>query len=74
MYEEKKNFYTQTTSKVGSCQGVALNLSQAKPAPKQLNLEFVGRCRGARIQWLTLRWQEATFEVVWVYQLMPLKY
>jgi hypothetical protein len=30
-------------------------------------LEFVGRCRGAQIQWLTLRWQEPTFEVVWVY-------
>jgi hypothetical protein len=31
--------YTERDSKIGKCQGGAQSLSQAKPAPKQLNLE-----------------------------------
>ena len=40
--------YTQTTSKVGFCQGVALNLSQAKPASKQLNLNKLSDADGLK--------------------------
>ncbi len=36
----------------GICQEGALNLSQAKPAPKQLNLNKLGDAGGSQIQWL----------------------
>ena len=61
--------YTQTTSKVGSCQGVALNLSQAEPTTKQLNLNELGDAGGLKFNGLR-RWQKSTFEVVWVYSLL----
>jgi len=47
-----KHGYTVSDSKIGLCPGSALNLNQAKPAPKQPNLE-VGRCRRIHIQWLS---------------------
>jgi hypothetical protein len=37
----------------GICQGGALNLCQAKPAPKQLNLKSLAMQVGHIIQWLT---------------------
>jgi hypothetical protein len=38
----------KTTSKVGFPQGVALNLAQAKPTSKQLNLNKLGDADGAK--------------------------
>ena len=37
------------------CQGVALNLNQAKPAPKQLNLNKLSNAGGFQSQWLTTK-------------------
>jgi hypothetical protein len=39
--------------KSGICQGGALNLSQAKPSPKQLNLNKLSDADGFQIQWLS---------------------
>jgi hypothetical protein len=39
-------FYTVSGSKIGLCPGSALNLNQAKPAPKQLNFLKLGDAGG----------------------------
>ncbi|MBU6384200.1 MAG: hypothetical protein KGR16_07825, partial [Verrucomicrobia bacterium] len=44
--------YTESDSKVGKCQGGALFLGQAKPAPKQLNLNKLSDAGGSQKQWL----------------------
>ncbi|MBU6383328.1 MAG: hypothetical protein KGR16_03325 [Verrucomicrobia bacterium] len=57
----KKSLHTESDSKVGKCQGGALFLGQAKPAPKQLNLNKLSDAGGSQKQWLpTLA--EPTFE------------
>jgi len=38
--------YTGSGSKIGFCPGSALNLNQAKPAPKQLNFLKLGDAGG----------------------------
>ena len=42
------SIYTQTTSKVGFPQGVALNFVQAKPTSKQLNSNELGDADGTK--------------------------
>jgi hypothetical protein len=41
-----KFFYTGSDSKIGLCPGSALNLNQAKPAPKQPNFKKLGDAGG----------------------------
>jgi hypothetical protein len=47
-----RNYIPKQLEKSGICQGGALNLSQAKPAPKQLNLNKLSDAGGFQIQWL----------------------
>ena len=44
--------YTERDSKIGKCQGSTQNLNQAKPAPKQLNLDEFSLAAGFQIMWL----------------------
>jgi hypothetical protein len=45
--------YTGSDLKIGRCQGGALILSQAKPAPKQFNLDKLNDAGGSQKQWLS---------------------
>jgi hypothetical protein len=44
--------YTERDSKIGRCQGDALNLSQAKPALKADKLKKFIDAGGSQMQWL----------------------
>src|SRR5579863_1576757 len=46
-----KNLILRPLQKCEKCQGGALNLSQAKPAPKQINLNKLIDAGGSQIQW-----------------------
>ncbi len=61
-----KKVYTQMGSKVEVCQEDALNLNQAKPAPKQLNLKSLAMQADSNSA-AVRRGQAPTFEPICVY-------